>query len=503
MLKKTLLILLASCQILAFAEKKPNVIVVLADDIGCGDISKYRRRHSDNIILETPNIDQLADEGMMFTQAHSPAALCAPSRYAIITGNSCYRSRAPWGVWGSYEKSPITDKDITLGQLMQNAGYHTAFLGKWHLGGDYMRLSKPDKVYRNPRVAPELDVDVTKIIDGPQQKGFDYSFTFPAGIQAVPYMAFENGEWYHWGKNSEITHITQKKMTPKSVKLDKAEGLGDSEWDPHQAGPLFVGKAVDYINRHADEEEPFFMYYCSQAVHLPHTPPVELDGIKIKGTTPTYHMDMIKELDVQMGMLVKTLKAKGVYDNTVFIFTSDNGGLTRPETLASGHSPSDIYRSGKNFMWEGGHRVPFIIRYPKVVKGGTSTNVPTLGLDIMATIAAITETEIPEGKAQDSYNLLPVLQQKEYAKSHDYLMLQSGTQKQVIIIEDGLKLIIQVDKKDKTDNTRKPLSLFDLNTNPTENESKNLINDPAYQDKIQELFEKYNSTRNSKMPTGS
>ncbi|MCG8514156.1 MAG: sulfatase-like hydrolase/transferase, partial [Halanaerobiales bacterium] len=169
------------------AEKKPNVIVVLTDDVGLGDISHYRMMHSDNIILETPNIDKIAESGMVFTQAHSPAALCAPSRYAIITGNSCYRSPFPWGVWGSYQKSPIKDDDLTLGRLMQNAGYKTAFFGKWHLGGDYYRKDDPTKIYRGSRDKPEMDVDITKIIDGPNQKGFDYSFTFPAGIQAVPY----------------------------------------------------------------------------------------------------------------------------------------------------------------------------------------------------------------------------------------------------------------------------------------------------------------------------
>ena len=487
-----------------FAFEKPNVIVVLADDIGVGDISHYRKLHSDNIILETPNIDRLANEGVVFTQAHSPAALCAPSRYAIMTGNSCYRSPFPWGVWGSYQQSPIQDSDLTLGRLMKKAGYQTAFFGKWHLGGDYFRKDDPGKIYRGPRNKPELDVDIRKIVDGPNQKGFDYSFTYPAGIQAVPYAAYENGDWIPLKEDSEIGFISQENMSKIGVKLDKLEGLGDLNWDPHKMGPLLVSKAVDYINDHANQDEPFFMYFCSQAVHLPHTPPEELNGVKIAGTTPSKHMDMIKELDVQMGMLVEALKKNGIYENTVFMFTSDNGGLhVNQKTLASGHKPNDIYSGQKNSEFEGGHRVPFIATWPKVIEKGRSSNEPVLGLDIMATLAAITDTEIGIGQAMDSYNLLPILEDRNGAESHAFLMLQSGTGRELILIEDGWKMIIQVDNKDKTDKTRHPEALFNLNDNPREEEDKNLINDPAYQSKVEELFAKYNKIRESKQVTGN
>ena len=474
----------------------PNVIVVLADDIGLGDISHYRRMHTDNIILNTPNIDKLAEQGMVFTNAHSPAALCAPSRYAIMTGNSCYRSYAPWGVWGAYEESPIRPDQLTLGKLMQEAGYQTAFFGKWHLGGDFYRKDDPDSIYRGSRSKPELDVDVTRYAgSGPLQNGFEYSLTFPVGIQDVPYAVYENGIWMPLKDDSEIGYISQENMTKIGVKLDKSEGLGDLNWDPHDMGPLLAGKAVDYINTHANNKEPFFMYYCSQAVHLPHTPPETLDGENIAGTSPCKHMDMIRELDVQMGMLLDVLKEKGIYENTLFIFTSDNGGLTRRETLQSGHKPSDIYRGGKNSCYEGGHRVPFIASWPEVIKAGQTSAEPVAGLDLMSTLAALTKQVVPEDQAMDSYNLLPILQSKDQAAGHDFLMLQGGTGKEVIIIEDGWKLIIQVDKKDKTDQIREPIALFNLNENPTEKEEQNLIHADEQQDRIAELFEKYNSIR--------
>ncbi|BAX78459.1 sulfatase family protein [Labilibaculum antarcticum] len=487
-----------------FATNPPNVIVVLADDLGLGDVSHYRRMHSDNIILETPNIDKLANAGVVFTNAHAPAALCAPSRYGIMTGNSCYRSPKPWGVWGAYEQSPIKENQLTLGKLMKQAGYHTAFLGKWHLGGDYHRKDDANTIYRGPRYKPQLDVDITKIVGGgPVQNGFDYSLTFPAGIQDVPYAVYENGDWMPLADDSKITYISKDNMSKIDVKLDKSEGLGDSNWDPHNMGPLLAHKAVDYINEHANKKVPFFMYYCSQAVHLPHTPSKELNGIKIAGTTPSKHMDMIKELDVQMGMFVEALKAKGIYENTIFIFTSDNGGLLGDKkTLASGHSPSDIYRGGKNTPFEGGHRVPFIASWPKKIKANQISSEPILGLDIMATLAAITEQKIAEDQALDSYNLLPILENKKQADSHAFLMLQGGTGRELVLIEDDWKLIIQIDKKDKTDQKRTAIALYNLNDNPTENEAQNLIKSEAHQQRINTMFDKYNTIRKNGDSTG-
>jgi arylsulfatase A-like enzyme len=187
-------------------------VVILADDIGPGDLSGYRRLLNEKVIVETPNLDTLMQEGLSFTDAHSPAALCAPSRYSIMTGNNTYYSYAPLGVWGAYQPSPLKATDMTLGKLMQNAGYQTGFFGKWHIGGDYYRKGTKE-IYRGARNRMELDVDVTQIAgNGPQDHGFDYSLTFPAGIQNVPYSVYENGEWMPLHPESEITVITQKKM---------------------------------------------------------------------------------------------------------------------------------------------------------------------------------------------------------------------------------------------------------------------------------------------------
>lgn len=490
------------CFQLTVAQEKPNVIVILADDIGVGDISYYRKLHSNNIILKTPALDKLAKEGMVFTDAHSPAALCAPTRYAIMTGNHCYRSYAPWGVWGSYQESPIKRNDLTLGKLMQSAGYTTSFFGKWGFGMDFMRKDNASKVYRGSRHKPELDVDISKIADrGPQQNGFDYSFTYPSGIQDVPYAVYENGVMMPLNKNSEVIEITQKNMSKIGVKLDKSEGLGDSFWNPFNAGPLLVNKAIDFIEKNSKQEQPFFMYYCSQAVHKPHTPSKKLNGKKIARTTPSNHLDMVKELDVQMEMLMETLKKQGVYENTLFIFTSDNGGLLIKETIASGHKSTDIFRGGKNQPYEGGTRVPFIAWWPGKIKAKTISDTPILGIDVLATLADLTNQKIEKDQAMDSSSLLPLLYGKKHVKAHQFLLTQSGTGKQVMITEDGWKLIIKLDKKDKTDSKRTPTDLYNLNENPTEKQSGNLINSPKYQNKVKELFEKYNKTRDSKKRT--
>jgi arylsulfatase A-like enzyme len=493
------LLLLYVCS--AFAQQKPNVIVVLADDIGVGDISYYRKIHSKNIIVETPALDKLSKEGMIFTDAHSPAALCAPSRYAMMTGNNCYRSYAPWGVWGAYESSPIKSDQLTLGKLMKKAGYNTAFFGKWGFGMDFARKDDSNKVYRSARKELEIDVDITKVIDkGPVQNGFDYSFMYPAGIQAEPYAVYENGVMMPLNEKSEIVMITQENMSKINVKLDKKEGLGDSYWNPYNSGSLLVHKAVDFIDKTTDKE-PFFMYYCSQAVHLPHAPSKKLNGTKIAGTTPSNHLDMVKELDVQMEMMVAALKKKGVYNNTLIIFTSDNGGLLKPKTIKSGHKSNDIYRGGKNQPYEGGHRVPFIAWWPGKIKAKTVSKTPIVALDVLSTLAAITNQKIEENQANDSASLLPILLGENNTDVHPFLITQSGTSKEGVIIKEGWKLIISFDKKDKTDTKRTPKALFNLNDNIEENEQENLVHNPKYKWKVDELFETYNNTRKSGIKT--
>ena len=239
------------------------------------------------------------------------------------------------------------------------------------------------------------------------------------------------------------------------------------------------------------------MYYCSLAVHLPHSPSKMLNGKKIAGTTPSAHMDMIKELDVQMEMLIETLKKKGVYDNTIIVFTSDNGGLLGKETMVSGHRSSDIYRGGKNQPYEGGHRVPFIASWPGHIKAKSVTDTPIVSLDILGTLADLTNQKIDENQAIDSASLLPMILGKNKADLHPFIISQSGTTKEAVIIKDGWKLVISFDKKDKSDSIRTPYALYNLKDNIEEKEGQNLINEANYKAKIDELFTAYNNVRDS------
>jgi len=503
-------IVLSLCGLFLTAQEnsktKPNIIVVLADDVGVGDISKYRRLHSAKIVSETPNIDKLADHGLMFTNAHAPAALCATSRYSIMTGNYNYRSPLPWGVWGGYSKGVFTKETLTLGRLMQKANYKTAFIGKWHLGTGFRDKKNPKKIYdpKSEKKQMSFNVDITEIVsDGPKQNGFEYSFTLPSGIQNVPYAAYENDKWYPLHKHSLVGIIDSAYYKKLGFILDKKSGLGDSKWKPSQIGPLIAEKAVNFIKSNAKKDKPFFMYYCSQAVHTPHDPPAEIGGVKIKGTTPSKHLDMVKELDVQIKMMVDELKRQGIYENTVFIFTSDNGGLhIDGDTWNARHNPSDIYRGCKNDPYEGGSRVPFIISWPEHITSKQSS-LPVLGTDIMATIAAISKVKIQDGQALDSYNLLPLTtEQSNTKKLRNHIMLQGGSDHEVMIVKDGWKLIINVDKKDRSDATRTPIALFNLNDNVWEHEEFNYIDNPRYKKKVNSLLKLYNTTRDSGIPTG-
>lgn len=503
MKKTTLFALIMAYSCALFAQNRPNVIVVLADDIGVGDISYYRKIHSNNIVVETKTLDKLAKEGMIFTDARAPAALCAPSRYAIMTGNSCYRSDFQWGVWGAYEQSPIKPNQLTLGKLMKNAGYKTAFLGKWNLGGDFLKKDDSTQIYREKRLKIQMGVDIRKMVGGgPQSNGFDYSLTFPEGIQDVPYAVFENSVMMPLAKNSTIGFISQENMSKIGVKLDKDEGLGDTNWNPHNMGPLLVNKAVDFIEQNSHSKEPFFMYYCALAVHLPHAPTDKLNGTAIKGTTPSRHLDMVKELDVQMEMLVQALKKQGVYENTLIIFTSDNGGLRVKESIQAGHQSTDIFRGGKNQAYEGGNKVPFIACWHNKIKPNRRSDTPILGLDIMATLAALTQQKIADNKAVDSYNLMPILLDEKNIKTRPFIMTQSGTGKEVMITKNGWKLIMATEGKEGVSQKRKPIALFDLNDNLEEDEGKNLINKPDAQAKVMELLNLYNETRDSGKKTG-
>ena len=406
-----------------------------------------------------------------------------------MSGNLNYRSYAPWGVWGTFRENAIKPGDPTLGTVTRDAGYATGFIGKWHLGGDFLD-AETGKLFRSyKRLGPGFTVDASRIVGGgPRSLGFGYSFTLPCGIQGPVYLAYENGSWFPLGEDSEIVYLNKENAINPRYVSDKGPGPGDSNWKTEDIGKLISKKAVDFINEHAGGE-PFFLCYWSPTVHVPHCPPEEFDGQKIAGTTPSAHLDMIRDLDHQVARIVSALKANGVYDETLILFTSDNGGLHQNAAAAqAGHDSSGRWRGYKNAPHEGGHRVPYIATWKSKIAAGQTTDQLVANHDTLATLAALVGTDVPNNHARDSLNLLPLLTGEGRFRPRPYLMLQGGSRHEVIYREGDWKLILQSDPRVTK---FEPIALFDLGENPEEAEERNLVNAPEQQERVRAMRASY------------
>lgn len=475
---------------------RPNIVLIMADDIGLGDLSHHvRTQLKKEPIVETPNLDALASQSLWFTDGHSATALCSPTRYCVMSGNNNYRSYAPWGVWGTFRESPFKKGEATIGTVTRDAGYHTGFVGKWHLGGDF-RDTKTGGIFRSKeRGDIGAQVDLTKMIGGgPRNCGFHYDFTLPCGVQGPIYTAYENQEWHPLSKDSKIIFFNKDTaLHPKDVS-DKGPGPGDSHWDASELGKIVSQKGSDFI-KSAPAEKPFFLYYCTHAVHVPHCPPEEFDGQKVKGTTPSQHLDMIVELDLQVKRLIDALKTKGVYDNTLIIFTSDNGGLKIKDTTASGHDVAGGFSGSKNSPLEGGHRVPLFAFWKNKITPGI-TSEPAINQDMLATFAALVGTEVPANQAQDSLNLLPLLTGEGTFTQRPWMVQQAGSKKEIIYRKAPWKLIIQ---SNHVLDSFVPKALYNLEKDPAE--KSNLLKKPNQKNRVAQMLKEYLEILNSKQRT--
>lgn len=477
--------------------KRPNVVVFLADDIGLGDISHHVRHYQDKEpLVETPNIDSLARQGLWFTDGHSATALCAPTRYAVMSGNNNYRSYAPAGVWSTFAPSAFKPGEATLGTVLRDAGYATGFFGKWHMGGDF-NVPGSDEIYRGPKNGNIVDkVDLTRWAGaGPKYCGFEYDFTTPCGIQGPMYLFYENEKWYPLTEESEIVFLNEDNALSQEDLSSTGPGPGDSQWDSREVGKLLSSKAVDFINSKASQKETFFMYYCSPMVHVPHVPTESFDGVKVKGQTPTPHLDMLIDLDMQVKRIVDALKANGLFDNTLFVFSSDNGGLTDPKAQRLGYAPGGGWRGSKNHPLEGGHRIPTFAVWPGHIRPGVSDELVS-NVDFVATFAALVGTELPAGQAQDSLNLLPLLIGEGQFQPREYFANQAGANNELMFRRSPWKLIIQ---SDFNRTSYEPMALYNLEEDPRE--TRNRIEDPEFAQKTQEMFAEYMDIVQSGIPT--
>ena len=364
--------------------KNPNIVYILTDDMGYGDVSVL----NDSAAWETPNMDKLAKEGMIFTDAHSGSAVCTPTRYGVLTGRYAWRSSLKSGVLWSWDKALIEKDRITVASLLKKNGYKTAGIGKWHLGLGWQYSDEdPDSV------------DFSKpILDGPLTNGFDYFYGITASLDIPPYVYIEN---------DKVTDTNVKYTENKDKYGWWRKGLTASDFSHEQVLPHLTQKAVSFINQHAADSEPFFLYYAMPAPHTPILPTKEFQGKS--GVNP--YGDFVMEVDYMIGQVIKAIEENKLAANTLIIVTSDNGCSPQAdfELLAKfGHNPSYMYRGAKADIFEGGHRIPFIVRWPDKIEPGTSSDQTICLTDLLATSAAIIGDKLPENAGEDSYNLLPV-----------------------------------------------------------------------------------------------
>ena len=444
----------------ATSHEKPNVIIFFMDDMGYGDCRAYNPESK----VTLPNIESLCANGIRFTDAHSPSAVCAPSRYSVMTGNYPWRGRLENGTWMFHQRSQILDGQTTLGQLMKHAGYHTAFLGKVHLGGTvYSKTTRKPVTWK----FDFHDIDFSrKWKDGPSDLGFDFTYSLPQGIQGSPYIAFRNGML-----DGAPENLIEWEPGIYGSSEIPTKGFGFKHWNSSEAGPQLISEATAFIDRHVKDhvDTPFFMHYCTESCHVPHTPPKTLAGKDIKGAAGDAHLDMIYEADVQLGILVDHLKTQGLLKNTLILFASDNGGLARgkPGNHRLDHNSNAPLRGSKATVWEGGHRVPLIARWGDGTQPGSTiaqavTSSALVGLqDIFATLAELTgQTLDPKHDGLDSQSFLPALLQQDSSRLRHELLIQAndgdgwGQKLAKAFRKNQWKLITTKEKK--------PLHLFNL-----------------------------------------
>ena len=390
------LFLFSACQSGNLADNKPNIIYILADDMGYGDVSPLNPDSK----IPTPNLDALAQQGITFTDAHASSSLCSPTRYGLLTGRYSWRSRRQGGALWSFDLPLIEENRLTVAQFLKDNGYHTAIIGKWHLGLNWR--DKDGNILLDTGNEKGWNIDFSKPLEnGPGTKGFDYFFGMDAP-NYPPYCFIEND------KTIGIPTLE------KPLSMYGVPGIMLENWNLYTVLPEMEKRAIRYIQERAENESPFFLYFPLTAPHLPIVPTEEFIGKSKAG----FYGDFICQVDAIVGNIMLTLEQSGIAENTLVIFTSDNGSIRIDGTetggvgnsvLEHGHNPSYIFRGVKADVWEGGHRVPFFASWPGKITPGSMSSEIICHTDLFATCAAILGESLPGNAAEDSYDILPVL----------------------------------------------------------------------------------------------
>lgn len=385
---------------LSAADSRPNIVFVLCDDLGYGDVGCLNPQGK----IKTPHLDRFASQGMKFTDAHSGSGVCTPTRYGIITGRYAWRSKLQSGVLGGLSPRLIEPGRVTVASFLKEQGYATAAIGKWHLGLDWVK--KEGKQVTELNIEPESqnhNVDYSQpYANGPNAIGFDYFFGISASLDMVPYTFLEN--------ESCTVLPTEEKSFPMMLGRMSGQtrkGPAAPEFDANQVLPRLTEKAVEYVKA-SKKDRPFFLYL---PLASPHTPIVPTKNWQAKSELNPY-ADFVMQTDAAIGEVLKALDDAGQADNTLVIITSDNGCSPQAnfsELLAKGHNPSYHFRGTKADIYEGGHRVPFLARWPKHVPAGKESDQLVCLGDLFATAADVVGAKIPDNAAEDSISFLSAL----------------------------------------------------------------------------------------------
>lgn len=399
--------------------RPPNIVVILADDLGYGDVRCY----NDQSKVATPHLDRLARDGMRFVDAHSPATVCTPTRYSLLTGQMAFRVPRGGTVFtGVGGPSLIAPGRLTLPAMLRQQGYATWAIGKWHVGWTFFdRAGQP--IHDGSAAAVER-VDFSRRIEGgPLAHGFDRFFGTACCPTTDWLYAFIDGDRIPVPPTGRI----DKSRLPKHPYAnDCRAGLIAPDFPLEEVDLVFLKRSQQLLEEHVrtSPDKPFFLYHATQAVHLPSFPAARFQG----RTTAGPHGDFIHELDWIVGELLATLERLGVADQTLVLFSSDNG----PETTSviqmradHGHDGARPWRGMKRDQWEGGHRIPLIVRWPGKVRPGSTSRQLTSLTDVMATVAEVVEAALPEGAAEDSFSMLPALLGRDTGPIRPYLLQQA------------------------------------------------------------------------------
>ncbi|MFO0936593.1 MAG: arylsulfatase [Gemmataceae bacterium] len=475
---------------------RPNVIVILADDIGYGDFGCYGATK-----VKTPNLDRLVTQGLRFTDAHSPASVCTPTRFAMLTGQYAFRHKPGSAILSGVAPLSIPADRFTLPQLMKKAGYQTAVVGKWHLG-----LGETETNYNLP------------IVPGPREVGFDYSFIIPATGDRTPCVFVENGSVVNYDPNDPITVNYAKKVgndptgkeNPELLTKQKPSvghnstivngisrigwmtGGTKARWKDEDIADTITAKATKYI---ADNKaNPFFLYFATHDIHVPRLPHERYQGKSGCGLRG----DAIQQFDGSVGEVLKALDDAKIADNTLVIVTSDNGGVMDDGYQdgsgndKSGHKCNGTLRGYKGSLFEGGHRVPMIVRWPGKTPADKVSNELICHVDLISTFSAMLDVPIPAKAAPDSFNQLSaLLTVKSDKPTRDHLIHQANGVVNLAIRKGNWKYIPPPAKSPAGTLGQ----LFDLSNDLSE--TKNVAAENP--DKVKELSDQLEAIRKAEM----